>query len=119
MIEVKKPNPNYNESEVKEALRIVNVIAQFIKNEGYQPGCRNNTAVDLACVCYILDIEPAAVAIAAGMDPDGWNMIDLEDRLSVINHYLSGWNNTMHGVLDKMFSDWEGMQAGEFVALAE
>lgn len=90
----------------EETVRKLNVLCDALAAGAYQPGARNNIAVDLSILCYELGIEPLHVFDMVLPEADHDDRLDLIDRLSVLDSYLYVWNQ--YGIEGYMLGDWEG-----------
>lgn len=91
---------HHNETEIKNAMEVVNGINQFLEDESYREGYRNNIAVDLDIALYILGLDPSdheSLAMRDFLfDQFGFFSIDqadLEDRIGIVDGYLDKWYN--------------------------
>lgn len=84
---------DYSYSEIQQFVEKLNAICEVINKGGYAPGTRNNIAVDLCCVCYVLGLDPMEVAVSVFPEPDDPDLDDLEERVDVIAPYLEYWNS--------------------------
>jgi hypothetical protein len=104
----RKMSPLYTHEQRLAAEKAVNNIATFIYNGNYGEGCRNNTMVDLACACHVLDIDPYDAVLDAGKgkldaDEQSW----CYRKLRTIQEYLPGWDQAADGVFGYMFDEWQ------------
>ena len=106
----------YNEMQIRHAAEMLNAIVHDVGHGSYKPGARNNIAVDVCCLCHVLDIDPVWVMNQAGLSQ--YQLEDFDERKAVIDEYLDMWDEEYGGVFDKMFmdlSDTEGMPKSELV----
>lgn len=95
MIEIKKSHINtdyFDKSDIEQAADMFNGIMYELIYEGkYRRGARNNYAVDLGIVCYILSINHAeliAQLYARDVFPHASeNKYEIIDRLDVVWRY--------------------------------
>ena len=104
MIEVSFTDVDKDAAEgMERAVKYVNSICDYLSGSGYKQGYRNNIAVDLSIVCYVLALNPCEVAKEAWSYRDIMDhMDDLYERCETIGEYLEGWSNYGQDIFDKM-----------------
>lgn len=108
-INLSDTNKDYSASLVSKAVDQFNAIAEEISEGYYIPGYRNNFAVDLCCVCYVLNLEPEEIFIDLVEKYTDYGSVveDFCGRADIIRPYLEWWNDEPNGVFDKMLEDRE------------
>lgn len=90
--------PELTREHAEEVVEKINCIYSLLERGEYVEGCRNNVAVDLDILCYMIGIDPKDVAVKAwhpnwpkGLTTEGYK--DLLERLEVVDDYLWSWEN--------------------------
>ena len=96
----------------EEAARRMSMLLDELDAGGYKPGARNNLAVDLAILCWELDLDPADIG-KQFLGADDFD--DLEERLEVINEYLGFWDQ--YGIEGYMLGDYGDNPKKEWISL--
>ena len=110
-VEKQKLEADRYDDDLREAAGMLNDLIDDLKNNGYRRGRRNNLAVDLSILCYVLELNPLEVGsyyiMKSYENPEiAKNKIaDLEGRLSTIARYLADWDN--YHIYNFMVMDWE------------
>lgn len=113
-VEIDKIDGRTND-DITRAVDMLNNLVDDLKNGGYREGRRNNIAVDLCILCYVLDLDPLEVGGYYIKNETGAKVFsysvnrkieDLEDRINTISDYLSGWD--YYDIFQFMMMDWDG-----------
>lgn len=110
-----KDDSFYNVYDKKNACLMANGILRNINAGGYSKGNRNNIAVDLACCCHVIGIDPRELASELSEDLDSLFELDDENdicsRFDVLDGYLDYWDTEPGKVFGKMFETetWKTM----------
>ena len=117
--EIKVENPLdilYDEAQIRRAKIILDNICESLHHGFYMEGRRNDTAVDLCCVCHVLGLDPLKVAEIAWegsyCSTPNSRRYDLQHRVEIINDYLDSWDRETDGVFDKMIYCWNWDECG-------
>lgn len=94
----------YTKDDIYRAMNLANGIVNNVSKGMYKEGYRNNIAVDFACACKMLGVDPCTYGLdelKPWLNNDEVN--DLIDRLDVIEAYLNFWmsNRIWNYVLDE------------------
>lgn len=114
-VEIDKIDGYHPEDDIIRATDMLNNLVDDLKNGGYREGRRNNVAVDLCILCYVLDLDPLEVGGYYIKNETGAKVFsypvdhkikDLEDRIDTISNYLSEWDR--YDIFQFMMMDWDG-----------
>lgn len=97
----------------EEAVRRMSLLLDELEAGSYKPGARNNIAVDLAILCWELDLDPVTDIAKLFLDED--DIDDLEERLEVINDYLEYWDR--YNIESYMLGDYGDNPKKEWIVL--
>lgn len=114
MIVVDPSKLEASNENIDDAINMLNHLCDAVAHGDYREGTRNNIAVDLACLCYVLGLDPYDVAEEAWQGQSNPARRDLKERLDVIDRYLEDWNN-YGGVLSYMLlaHEWRKGEASK------
>ena len=105
------PEMRYSVGEFKRAAWELNTVCYHFEHGAYQPGNRNNIAVDLSCLCHVVGIDnPIDLA---GKYLKESEIKDLKDRLNTIEPYLYEWDLNPEGVFYYMMNYWKQSKEGD------
>ena len=101
-------NEAYDAEDHVRAYRYLDQICGKLSDGWYVIGHRNNLAVDLACMCHVLALDPVEVAKAAWEQamPYARDETDLEDRIKTIKMYLYSWDTFGRNGVFGYLMDW-------------
>lgn len=101
----------YDHLDRDTACVMINNILDAIKRGDYRQGQRNNMAVDLTCLCHVLEIDAEETAALAFDELGGntyFDRIDLAERVETIKPYTYAWDAYgPDGVFDYLTMEWE------------
>lgn len=101
-VELEKVDTGYDFHDITRAIGMLNDLIDHVKAGAYREGSRNNIAVDLSILCYVVGLDPLEVG---GCYLD-WNKLnDLTARVEVIKDYLEFWDR--YDIFQFMLMDWE------------
>ena len=109
-VRYRSDDDRYTKEQFVRAAYELNTMCHHFKHGAYQPGNRNNMAVDLACLCHVVEIDPIELV---GKYLKENEIEDLKDRLNTINLYLDEWDLHSEGVFYYMLGYWKKRKEGD------